>query len=85
MKLVPARNTRDRYHRLLAYLVMEETGRMLNEALVASGHAYADPRFDHPLRERFRELEAGARQSGLGLWKHVKPAHYPYWKQKRRR
>jgi len=81
--LVPEDELRDRYDRLLAYLVVEETGQMLNEALLRTGHAYADPRFTHPLKEHFLQAEAEARRSALGLWKNVTPKQYPHWKQKR--
>jgi micrococcal nuclease len=82
LELVPTR-TRDKYRRLLAYVYVAETGEMLNELLVQTGHAYADPRFDHPFRERFRAMEAKAERAGVGLWAEVTPDKYPEWKQRR--
>ncbi len=67
LELVTDRPTRGRYGRLLADVYLDN-GEMLNEKLIISGHAYADPRFKHPLRERLLELEAEAQAAGVGLW-----------------
>ena len=58
LDLVPG-HTRGKYGRLLAYVYFQD-GNMLNRELVRQGFAYADPRFDHPLRDEFRRLEARA-------------------------
>lgn len=74
--------TRGLYGRLLAYVYVESTGRMLNEELVATGHAYADWRFPHPLKRRFKEIETKARRQGLGLWSSVTPDLLPPWRRR---
>lgn len=57
---------RDKYGRLLAYVYVEQT--LVNAALVEQGCARSYNRFPHPLLGRFKELEAGAREAGLGIW-----------------
>jgi len=79
LKLEPG-NTRDRYGRLLAYIYLPD-GRMMNRMLVEQGYAYADPRYDHPFRKEFLQLEAAARREKRGLWKDVPPSELPYYKK----
>ena len=71
-------HTRDKYHRLLAYVLLGD-GTMLNSELVRQGYGYADPRFAHPYMARFQDLQARARRARLGLWKDLKPADLPYY------
>lgn len=80
---LPPTRPRDKYRRLLAYVYLADTGEMLNEVLLSTGHAYADTRFDHPRFERFVDLENKARRSAAGLWKDVQPAQMPSWRQAR--
>jgi micrococcal nuclease len=75
VRLVPG-YTRDKYHRLLVYVYLPDD-RMLNSVLVEQGHAYADPRFDHPFRVEFQQQMVRARKSALGLWAGVKPDQLP--------
>ena len=77
LQLLPGK-TRDNYHRLLAYVLLGD-GTMLNSELIRQGYGYADPRFDHPAKVQFQELQARARQGRLGLWKDPKPADLPYY------
>ena len=70
------RRTRDRYGRLLAYVILPD-GRMLNRLLVAEGYAYADTRFDHPYHHEFLSTMTQARRKGLGLWAGIDPADLP--------
>ncbi len=59
---------RDRYGRALAYVWLRD-GRFLNALLVRRG--YAQPLTIPPnvdFAERFRDLAAGARRAGRGLW-----------------
>jgi len=77
--------TRDRYGRLLAYLMLPGDDRTFNERLVESGHAYADGRFDHPYKERFSAVERHARQQGRGLWANVRDDQMPAWRQRMER
>jgi micrococcal nuclease len=79
--LSPTR-TRDRYGRLLAYVYVEPGGECLNERLLETGHAYADPRFDHPHKKRYGTIEQRARREGVGLWANVKPDQFPAWRRK---
>jgi len=73
--------TRGKYKRLLAYVYYGEADTMLNEELLIQGYAYADPRFDHPWKERFLILEDRARKQKIGLWAEVKPEQFPSWRQ----
>lgn len=75
-------DTRDRYNRLLAYIYYGQPEEMLNEQLLIEGLAYADPRFAHPWKERFLDLEARARRNRVGLWAKVRPEQMPAWKRK---
>jgi endonuclease YncB( thermonuclease family) len=79
LQLLPGK-ARDKYHRLLAYVLLGD-GTMLNSELIRQGYGYADPRFDHPAKAQFLELQARARQGRLGLWKDLKPADLPYYMQ----
>lgn len=76
------KRTRDKYGRLLAYVLLERGGTMFNEMLVEQGYAYADTRFDHPYKKRFEDAEKRARQSAVGLWAGVKPDDMPKWRQR---
>lgn len=77
------RQTRDRFGRLLAYVILEQDGAMFNEMLIEEGFAYADPRFVHHYETRFAAAERRAREKKAGLWSDVKPADMPKWRQKR--
>lgn len=74
--------TRGKYGRLLAYVYYGSPETMLNEELLRRGLAYADTRFKHPWRSRFRHLETKARKDQRGLWKDVTPAQMPGWRQR---
>ncbi len=82
MTLLVQGKTRDRYGRLLAYLMLPNDDRTFNERLVETGHAYADPRFGHPLKDRFLAVERQARRKKAGLWGNVRPDQMPRWRQK---
>ena len=77
LELVP-RDTRDKYHRLLAYVFLPD-GRLLNAVLIEEGCGYADPRFDHPRKREFARLQQQARRGGRGLWKDLTDADLPYY------
>ena len=81
IELSPVR-TRGKYGRLLAYVYDADTGRMLNESLLTTGHAYADTRFDHLRKNEFTRLERRARKERLGLWKQVRTEDLPAWKRR---
>jgi endonuclease YncB( thermonuclease family) len=80
LKLEPT-ETRDRYGRLLAYVYLSDA-EMLNLSLVRDGQAYADRRFRHTMRPQFEQTENAARKKGTGLWKEVKVAQMPAWRQR---
>lgn len=83
--LLLERKFRDKYGRLLAYLRLPDAETTFNERLVATGHAYADWRFDHPHKERFLAAERSARDSGAGLWRDVRQDQFPRWRQRSER
>lgn len=73
--------SRGYYGRLLAYVQLPD-GRFLNEVLLSEGLAYADLRFRHSHYNRYKQLEAGARTVGKGLWAGVSRQQLPQWLQK---
>lgn len=75
-------NTRGKFGRLLAFVYTDD-GRMLNEELLRSGHAYADNRWRHRFYFRFLQIEAQARKNKIGLWQNVKPRDMPPHVQQR--
>jgi len=83
--LLSPKRTRDKYHRLLAYLEVADTGDRFNEMLVAEGMAYADWRFDHPLKTRYKTIERKARKAGVGLWAQVTRDQMPPWRERMER
>ncbi len=69
VRLEPARQRRDKYGRLLAFVYLPD-GRLLNRLLVENGLAAVYRRFDFEYRESFLEAEQKARDGGKGLWKN---------------
>jgi len=80
--LEPYEQTRGRYGRLLAYVLLPD-GAMLNEQLLTEGYAYADHRFDHVYKKRFEQLQKEAKKEKRGLWKKAKPSDWPDWYRRR--
>lgn len=64
---------RDRYSRNLAVIVLPD-GRILNEELIKIGSCWVASKADNP---GFKELEAKARRSSIGLWAQSSPL--PPW------
>ncbi len=58
---------RDRYGRLLAYIVLPD-GRSLNAMLLERGYAKAMQQFAHSRLDEYEELQADARRNKVGLW-----------------
>lgn len=58
----------DKYGRTLAYVFLED-GRSLNEEIIRNGYGFALLRFPFRHLVRYRQLEAQAREKGLGLWR----------------
>lgn len=77
------RKTRDKYHRLLAYVQLPD-GTFLNEVLLSEGYAYADLRFKHSLYNKYKQLETLARKQNKGLWANVTQEQLPQWLQRER-
>ena len=77
LELLPTR-TRGNHGRLLAYVYLPG-GNMLNELLIEGGYGYADPRFDHPRKRRFRRLQNAARDARAGLWAEATRRDLPYY------
>ena len=75
--------TRGKYGRLLAYVQLPD-GTFLNERLLTDGYAYADVRFRHSLYNKYKQLEAVARNEGNGLWAEVQFEQMPKWLQRER-
>ncbi len=80
--LLPPDETRDRTHRLLAYVELDDGETMLNEELIRHGLGYADRRFDHVWRVRFTDLEKRARKQAVGLWAGLTIEQMPAWRQR---
>jgi len=78
---VDAARTRDRYGRLLAYVIGPD-GTNLNERIVATGHGYADPRYRNPLKALLRRAQDHAAKARLGLWEAVRREDLPYYYRK---
>jgi len=74
--------TRGLYGRLLAYAYLVPEGESLNELLLENGFAYADWRFPHPLKKRYKTVEKRAQRRGVGLWADVKLEDKPAWRQR---
>jgi endonuclease YncB( thermonuclease family) len=76
-------NSRDKYYRLLAYLVLAD-GTVLNELLIKEGYAYSDERFKHSFLNKYAQLESIARRNNKGLWENVTRGQLPEWLQRER-
>ena len=76
LEMEPGKSPRGTEGRLLAWVYLPD-GRLLNRVLVAEGYGYADPRFDHHLKNEFRRLQNRARKAGAGLWKDVRKNDLP--------
>ncbi len=59
---------RDRYKRLLAYVILPD-GRTLNEILLKEGLAEAFRKFRYSDKERYFRLQKEARRMCVGIWK----------------
>lgn len=58
----------DKYGRTLAYVYLED-GRSLNEEIIKNGYGFALLSFPFKHLVRYKQLEARAREAGLGLWR----------------
>lgn len=74
--------TRGLYGRLLAYVHLVPEDDSFNELLIENGYAYADWRFPHLLKKRYKTLEKRARRRSVGLWADVQLEDKPAWRQR---
>jgi len=81
VRLHPGKKTRGKYGRLLAYIHLPQSGEVLNELLVKTGHGYADRRFDRHM-SHYKWLERQADKQRLGLWAEAMPEQWPAWRQR---
>jgi len=72
IELERGKDSRDKYKRLLAWVVLED-GRLLNAELISQGYGYADPRFPHHRKTEFAKLQAQAMREKKGLWQNGSP------------
>ena len=73
-------DTRDKYGRLLAYILLpDET--FLNELMLSEGFAYAYTKYRHSFYNKYNQLESRARSNKKGLWLNVTPEQFPQWLQ----
>lgn len=71
-------NTRDKYDRLLAYVLLPD-GLYLNEMMLNEGFAYAYTKYRHSFYNKYNQLESRARSGKKGLWLNVTPEQLPQW------
>lgn len=62
-----AHRPRDKFGRLLAFLVLEK-GKSINLEMVELGYAPADLRWPHHAMEAFAQAEQQAKEKQLGIW-----------------
>jgi len=74
---------RDRYGRLLAYVLLEDE-RVLNEEIIRNGFGYADLRFAHSDFDLYENVMAEAIEAEAGLWKDAQRDHLPTWLARKR-
>ncbi len=74
---------RDRYERLLAYIMLDDE-RVLNEEIIRNGFGYADLRFAHSDFDLYENVMAEAIEAESGLWKDAKRDHLPAWLARKR-
>ena len=72
IELDPEGDTRDRYGRTLAYVILPD-GRSLNLEIVRHGYSYAYSRSPFSRMEDFWAAEEEAREKGRGLWAEAEP------------
>jgi len=63
----PMNRDRDRYHRLLRYVYLEN-GTLVNAEIIRQGYGFAYTKYPFSLMEEFRALEREAREKERGLW-----------------
>jgi endonuclease YncB( thermonuclease family) len=74
---------RDRYGRLLAYVVLPD-GTVLNEKLIQNGYGYAYLGFQHSKSADYERLMQEAVKAKAGLWKNAGRDDLPKWLRSKR-
>ncbi|MBN2841729.1 MAG: thermonuclease family protein [Sedimentisphaerales bacterium] len=59
---------RDKYNRLLAYVFLAKSGKMINELMLENGLAWPDTRHEHKEQDRFKAISKAAFRAGKGIW-----------------
>lgn len=83
LKLDTVGDIRDRYGRLLAYVVLED-GAVLNAELIRDGYGYAYLSFPHSHSAEYEALMERAIAEDRGLWAEAKRDDLPGWLRQRR-
>lgn len=83
--LLTTERTRDKYHRLLAYVHLADSDASYGELLLENGLAYTDWRFRHPYKSEYKRIEREARSRLAGLWADVTPKAMPEWRSRMER
>lgn len=68
----PMSTNRDRYDRLLRYIYLPD-GRLVQDELLKSGHAFYYPYFPFAKAGQFAVEQAEAKRQNLGVWANCKP------------
>jgi endonuclease YncB( thermonuclease family) len=63
---------RDRYDRLLRYIYLPD-GRLVQDELLKTGHAFYYPYFPFTKSEQFAAEQAAAKKANVGLWANCHP------------
>ena len=83
LRLDTVGDIRDRYGRLLAYVVLPD-GAVLNEQLIEQGFGYAYLSFPHGDSQKYEMLMDEAMDQKTGLWKNVTRNQLPKWLRSKR-
>jgi len=81
--LDPTGDVRDRYGRLLAYVVLP-CGDVLNAELIKQGYGYAYLSFPHSYFTEYQSLMEEAMTARVGLWANVTREQLPQWLRSKR-
>src|SRR5687767_8848500 len=73
--------TRDHAGKLLAYVYAGD-GTLVNAALIESGWAYADRRWDYSFLRMFLQAEEQAQSRKRGMWPGMTEDRMPEWRQR---
>lgn len=83
LRLDTVGDVRDRYGRLLAYVILPN-GTALNEEILNQGYGYAYLSFPHSDSQKYELLMEQAMQNKTGLWANVTRDQLPKWLRSKR-